>query len=103
MVDRPFINLGQFHQLHYVNATVRYFETYGTELARKNNLQLEWRNVPEPVSDAVTFADQAERSAQLRRLIMLAVDADPAIPIPRHHHVLELGNELSLSFRAPQP
>lgn len=78
-------------------------QEFTTELARKNNLQLEWREAPETDSDLVAFAEQAERSAQLRRLIMLAVDADPAIPISRQHHVLERGNELSFLFRDPQP
>ena len=77
-------------------------QEFATELARKNNLQLEWREVPEAASDAVTFAEQAERSAQLRRLIMLAVDADPAAPITRLHHAFERGNELSLSFHDPR-
>jgi len=78
-------------------------QEFATELARKNNLSIEWQEAPEAANDAVAFAEQAERSAQLRRLIMLAVDADPAIPIPRHHHVLERGNELSLPFRDSRP
>jgi len=77
-------------------------QEFATELARKNNLQLEWREAPESASDAVAFAEQAERSAQLRRLIMLAVDADPAAPITRLHHAFERGNELSLSFHDPR-
>ena len=76
-------------------------QEFATELARKNNLQLEWRESPESASDAVAFAEQAERSAQLRRLIMLAVDADPTAPISRLHHAFERGNELSLSIREP--
>ena len=78
-------------------------QEFATELARKNNLQLEWRDAPESASDAVTFAEQAERSAQLRRLIMLAVDADPAIPVSRNPHAIERGNELSLPFGGLQP
>ena len=78
-------------------------QEFTTELARKNNLQLEWREAPETDSDVVAFAEQAERSAQLRRLIILGVDAAPAIPISRQHHVLERGNELSILFRDPQP
>ena len=74
-------------------------QEFATELARKNNLQLEWRDAPESASDAVSFAEQAERSALLRRLIMLAVDADPDAPITRLHHAFERGNELSLSIR----
>lgn len=78
-------------------------QEFATELARKNNLRIEWQDVPEVANDAVAFAEQAERSAQLRRLIMLAVDADPVIPIPRHHHSIERGNELSLPFGDPRP
>lgn len=77
-------------------------QEFATELARKNNLQIEWREAPEVASDAVAFAEQVERSAQLRRLIMLAVDADPAAPLARLHHVFERENELSLSFRDPR-
>jgi len=77
-------------------------QEFAMELARKNNLRLEWQETPDAVSDIVAFTEQAERSAQLRRLIMLAVDADPAIPSPRHHHTLEHGNELSLSFPGPR-
>ena len=73
-------------------------QEFAMELARKNNLRLEWQETPDAVNDIVAFTELAERSAQLRRLIMLAVDADPAIPSPRHHHTLEHGNELSLSF-----
>jgi cell filamentation protein len=76
-------------------------QEFATELARKNNLQLEWRESPESASDAVAFAEQAERSAQLRRLIMLAVDADPIASITQRHHIPERGNELSLAIREP--
>ncbi len=78
-------------------------QEFATELARKNNLCLEWQEAPETATDAVAFAEQAERSAQLRRLIMLAVDADPAAPLPCHHHTLERGNELSLAICDPRP
>jgi fido (protein-threonine AMPylation protein) len=76
-------------------------QEFATELARKNNLQLEWREAPESANDAVAFAEQAERSAQLRRLIMLAVDADPIASITQRHHIPERGNELSLAIREP--
>lgn len=78
-------------------------QEFAIELARKNNLQLEWREAPDVGSDTVAFTEQAERSAQLRRLIMLAVDADPAIPAPRNHHNLERGSELSLPFLGQRP
>ena len=76
-------------------------QEFATELARKNNLQLEWRDAPESASDAVSFAEQAERSALLRRLIMLAVDADPIGSITQRHHIPERENELSLAIREP--
>ena len=76
-------------------------QEFATELARKNNLQLEWREAPESANDAVAFAEQAERSAQLRRLIMLAVDADPIASITQRHHIPERGSELSLAIREP--
>ena len=78
-------------------------QEFTTELARKNNLCLEWKEAPEPTADAVSFAEQAERSAQLRRLIMLAVDAEPVISIAQHHHTFERGNEPSLAIRDPGP
>jgi cell filamentation protein len=77
-------------------------QEFATELARKNNLQLEWREAPEVASDAVAFTEQTERSAQLRRLIMLAVDADPVAAIAQRHHIPERGHELSLAIREPR-
>jgi len=74
---------------------------FATELARKNNLTLQWEGEPDTVSDAVAFAEQSERSAQLRRLIMLAVDADPLAQISHRPHSLERGSELSLQISNP--
>ena len=74
---------------------------FATELARKNNLTLQWEREPDAVSDAVAFTEQAERSAQLRRLIMLAVDADPLAQISRRPHSLERGSERSLQISNP--
>jgi len=74
---------------------------FATELARKNNLTLQWEREPDAVSDAVAFTEQAERSAQLRRLIMLAVDADPLAQISRRPHFLERGSERALQISNP--
>ena len=74
---------------------------FATELARKNNLTLQWEQEPNAVSDGLAFAEQAERSAQLRRLIMLAVDADPLAQISHRPHSLERGSELSLQISNP--
>ena len=73
-------------------------QEFATELARRNNLSLEWQEAPEAASDAVAFAEQAERSAYLRRLILLAVDSDPVAPVPCHRHTLERGSDLSFSI-----
>lgn len=78
-------------------------QEFATELARKNNLCLEWKEAPESIAADVAFAEQAERSAQLRRLIMLAVDADPVASIAQPHHSLERGDELSLVICDPRP
>ena len=75
---------------------------FATELARKNNLSLEWQEAPEESSNAIDFAEQAARSAQLRRLIMLAVDAEPVASIAQRHHTLERRNELSLAIQDPR-
>lgn len=77
-------------------------QEFATELALKNNLCLEWQEAPEASADAIDFAEQAERSAQLRRLIMLAVDADPIAAITQRHHALERGNELALVIHEPR-
>ena len=96
-------HLEELRSLHpFIAGNNLAIQEFATELARKDNLQLEWREAPEVASDAVAFTEQAERSAQLRRLIMLAVDADPATPITRLHHAFERGNELSLSFHDPR-
>lgn len=78
-------------------------QEFATELARKNNLRLDWQETPEAASDAFAFAEQVERSAQLQRLILLAVDADSAVLTVRHQHTLEHGSDLSLSFLDPRP
>lgn len=76
-------------------------QEFVTELAHKNNLRLEWQQEPESSIGAINFAIQAERSSQLRRLILLAVDADPVAPIIHRHRSFDLKNELSLSNRWP--
>ena len=74
---------------------------FATELARKNDLRIEWQQAPDTPSDVVAAVEQAERSAQLRRLIMLAVDTDPLAPISHRPHSLERGTELGLQISNP--
>jgi len=69
------------------------------ELARKNNLSLQWDATPDIASESIALLSQTEQSANLRRLIMLAMDT---VPIPQHssrEHVLEQGMERMLPGR----
>ena len=57
------------------------------ELAQENNIWLQWDGVTEnQVTDEVISALQGSRAANLRRLIMLAVDPEPV----KHHHTRDL-------------
>jgi cell filamentation protein len=72
---------------------------FAIELARKNSLSLQWDATPDISSDSIALLSQAEQSANLRRLIMLAMDTGP---IPQHsgrERVVELGMERMLADR----
>ena len=66
---------------------------FAVELARKNNLSLQWDTTPRIASDSMALLSQAEQSANLRRLIMLAMDTDPVSQYSNRSHVLEQGFE----------
>ncbi len=68
-------------------------QEFAVELARKNNLSLQWDATPSIASDSMALLSQAEQSANLRRLIMLAMDTDPIAQHSSREHVLELGME----------
>jgi cell filamentation protein len=72
---------------------------FAVELARKNSLSLQWSAATETAIDnAFVQAQQQEQSANLRRLIMLAVDANP-IPFRSDRHTLTMhGIERSISL-----
>jgi fido (protein-threonine AMPylation protein) len=72
---------------------------FAVELARKNNLSLQWDATPDIASDSIALLSQAEQSANLRRLIMLAMDTDPVAQLSSHGHVLEQGMERFLPSR----
>ena len=74
-------------------------QEFAVELARKNNLSLQWDATPDIASDSMTLLSQAEQSANLRRLIMLAMDADPIAQSSGRGHVLEQGMERFLPSR----
>jgi len=68
-------------------------QEFAVELARKNNLSLQWDTTPRIASDSIVLLSQAEQSANLRRLIMLAMDTDPVAQYSNRSHVLEQGFE----------
>jgi cell filamentation protein len=68
-------------------------QEFAVELARKNNLSLQWDATPDIVSDSMALLSQAEQSANLRRLIMLAMDTGPIAQPSSRGHVLEQGME----------
>jgi fido (protein-threonine AMPylation protein) len=74
-------------------------QEFAVELARKNNLSMQWDATPSIASDSMALLSQAEQSANLRRLIMLAMDTDPIAQHSIRSHVLEQGIERFLSSR----
>jgi fido (protein-threonine AMPylation protein) len=68
-------------------------QEFAVELARKNNLSLQWDATPAIASDSMALFSQAEQSANLRRLIMLAMDTDSTAQPSSRGHVLEQGME----------
>jgi fido (protein-threonine AMPylation protein) len=74
-------------------------QEFAVELARKNNLTLQWDATPSIASDSMALLSQAEQSANLRRLIMLAMDTDPIAQHSIRSHVLEKGIERFLPSR----
>jgi cell filamentation protein len=74
-------------------------QEFAVELARKNNLSLQWDATPDIASDSIALLSQAEQSANLRRLIMLAMDTDAIAQASSRGHVLEQGMERFLPSR----
>jgi cell filamentation protein len=74
-------------------------QEFAVELARKNNLSLQWDATPSIASDSMVLLSHAEQSANLRRLIMLAMDTDPIAQHSIRSHVLEHGIERFLPSR----
>src|SRR5260370_19616795 len=65
---------------------------FAEELARKNNLSLQWQAAPEiAVSEVMTHLYQSQQAANIRRLVMLAMDTDPSSLGPKRGHVIEGG------------
>jgi len=74
-------------------------QEFAVELARKNNLGLQWDTPPDIAADSIALISQAEQSANLRRLIMLAMDTEPITQPSGRSHVLEQGMERFLPSR----
>ena len=67
---------------------------FAEELARKNNLSLRWQTAPEiNVTEVTSHLHQSEQSANIRRIIMLAMDADPSSLRPSRGQIMERGIE----------
>jgi cell filamentation protein len=77
---------------------------FADELARKNNLSLQWDVAPEiGTSDPMRHPDQSEQSANIRRTVMLAMDTCPSSLRPSRGAVAERGIETLFSAGSPLP
>jgi cell filamentation protein len=67
---------------------------FAEELALKNNLSLRWQTAPEiNVTEVTSHLHQSEQSANIRRIIMLAMDTDPSSSRPSRGQIMERGIE----------
>ena len=67
---------------------------FADELARKNNLSLQWDTAPEiGANNVVSHLDRLEQSANIRRMVMLAMDTCPDSSRPTRGAVVERGVE----------
>jgi cell filamentation protein len=75
---------------------------FAEELARKNNLSLRWQTAPEiTVTKVTTHLYQSEQSANIRRMVMIAMDTDPSSLRPSRGQVVERGIERFFSTGSP--
>jgi cell filamentation protein len=77
---------------------------FADELARKNNLSLQWDTAPEiGAKDVMNHLDRLEQSANIRRMVMLAMDTDPGSSRPSRGTIVEHGIERLFSAGIPLP
>jgi len=77
---------------------------FADELARKNNLSLQWDTAPEiGTNDAIRHLYQLEQSANIRRMVMLAMDTAPGSLRPSRGTLVERGVERLFSAGVPLP
>ena len=75
---------------------------FADELALKNHLSLQWDTAPEvSTNDAMRHLDQLEQSANIRRMVMLAMDTDPGSLQPSRGDGLERGMKWHFSIGNP--
>jgi cell filamentation protein len=94
--------LGTIHPFLTGNEVV--LREFTDELARKNNLSLQWDTAPViGADDAMSHLDQLEQSANIRRMVMLAIDTDPGSLRPSRGTKVERGIERLFSAGIPFP
>jgi cell filamentation protein len=77
---------------------------FADALARKNNLSLQWHTDPEiGTNDVMRHLNQSEQSANIRRMVMLAMDTDPGSLRPSRGAVVERGIERLSQQVFPSP
>jgi cell filamentation protein len=78
---------------------------FADELARKNNLSLQWDTAAPEISTnhVMRHLDQSEQSANIRRMVMLAMDTDSGSLRPSRGTVVERGIERLFSAGTPLP
>jgi cell filamentation protein len=77
---------------------------FADELARKNNLSLQWNTASEiDTNHVMRHLDQSEQSANIRRMVMLAMDTDSGALRPSRGTILERGIERLLAAGTPLP
>jgi cell filamentation protein len=65
---------------------------FAAELARKNDLALQWDGTAD-IDDAMAQPWQTDQAANMRRVIMLAMDTSPAQQLPSRGDAVERGME----------
>ena len=77
---------------------------FANELAHKNNLTLQWNGAPAvAMSEVTSRLHQSEQSANIRRIVMLAMDSDPSSLRPSRGHAVVRGIERFFSMGSPLP
>jgi len=98
--DRSAYYLGELAKIQpFLAGNELVLREFTTELGRENDIWLQWDGITkEQLTDELSSVFQASRAANMRRLIMLAVDPEPLkhphsrgfISKPEHHRSREL-------------